>query len=266
VGILARAQVVQGQAAAATGVLTTLRSRFEELGETRFFPNIDALLCRIAMRQGDIAGINRWLREKAPKDDLRIWALYRYQYITKAMVQIANGDPGSALMLLARLLPYTRKCGRVMDEIQLHILMAICHYRMGNRHWKAEVCTALDFTWDYRFIFPIAQYGVAILPLLGGCGLEKDGAYFQRLLAATRVQAVNYPLFLKPEVKLAEPLTASEQQVLKLMCHNLSNQEICDILGIKLATVKTHVSHILQKLGVSHRGEAKTAAETLDLI
>ena len=77
---------------------------------------------------------------------------------------------------------------------------------------------------------------------------------------------MNYPLFLKPEVKLAEPLTAAEQQVLKLLCHNMSNQEICDILGIKLATAKTHVSRILQKLGVNRRSEAKEAAEKLELI
>jgi len=32
-------------------------------------------------------------------------------------------------------------------------------------------------------------------------------------------------------------------------------------LDIKLATVKSHVSHILQKLGVNRRSEAKTAAE-----
>ena len=54
--------------------------------------------------------------------------------------------------------------------------------------------------------------------------------------------------------------------MLKLMCENLSNQEIGEILNIKLPTVKTHVSHILQKLGVSRRSEAREAAERLRLI
>ena len=40
-----------------------------------------------------------------------------------------------------------------------------------------------------------------------------------------------------------------------------SNAEIGQILDIKLATVKTHVSHILQKLGVKRRSEAKTVAQ-----
>ena len=37
-------------------------------------------------------------------------------------------------------------------------------------------------------------------------------------------------------------------------------------MDIKLPTVKTHVSHILDKLGVKRRSEAKTAAKKLWLI
>lgn len=266
VGLLSRAQMAQGQAQMAFASVENLRGRFVETGETRFLPNMDALLCRIRMRQGDAVFLDRWMKEKAPKDDLRIWALHRYLYLTKAMVQIANGACINALMILARLLPYTEKCNRIMDQIYIHILSAVCHFRMGNQQWRKELSLVLDLTCEYRFICPVAEYGAAILPVLTACDWKKDGTHLEKLIAATRIQAVNYPLFLKPEVKLAEPLTAAEQQVLKLLCHNMSNQEICDILGIKLATAKTHVSRILQKLGVNRRSEAKEAAEKLELI
>ena len=62
------------------------------------------------------------------------------------------------------------------------------------------------------------------------------------------------------------PLTAAELQVLRLMCADKSNAEIGQIMDVKLTTVKTHVSHILDKLGVSRRSEAKTAAKKLWLI
>ena len=42
--------------------------------------------------------------------------------------------------------------------------------------------------------------------------------------------------------------------------------EIGAILNIKLSTVKTHVRHILTKLNVSRRSEAKTAVKKLRLI
>ena len=54
--------------------------------------------------------------------------------------------------------------------------------------------------------------------------------------------------------------------MLKLLCADRSTAEIGAILDIKLATVKSHVSHILQKLGVKRRSEAKTVAEELWLL
>lgn len=61
-------------------------------------------------------------------------------------------------------------------------------------------------------------------------------------------------------------MTAAELQVLRLLCADKSNAEIGRILDIKLPTVKTHVSHILTKLNVSRRSEAKTAARRLWLV
>lgn len=54
--------------------------------------------------------------------------------------------------------------------------------------------------------------------------------------------------------------------MLRLICADKSNAEIGEILGIKLPTVKTHVSHVLSKLGVSRRSEARTAAQRLWLL
>ena len=61
-------------------------------------------------------------------------------------------------------------------------------------------------------------------------------------------------------------LTATEWQILFLLCADKSNAEIARIMDVKLPTVKTHVSHILEKLGVSRRSEAKTAAKKLRLV
>ena len=57
-----------------------------------------------------------------------------------------------------------------------------------------------------------------------------------------------------------------ELQVLHLLCADKSNAEIAQIMDVKLPTVKTHVSHILDKLDVKRRAEARTAAKKLRLI
>lgn len=58
----------------------------------------------------------------------------------------------------------------------------------------------------------------------------------------------------------AESLTAREQEVLKLMADGLTNADIADRLVIGVATVKTHVSSIIAKLGVATRTEATALA------
>jgi NarL family two-component system response regulator LiaR len=58
----------------------------------------------------------------------------------------------------------------------------------------------------------------------------------------------------------ADSLTAREQEVLKLMADGLTNADIGARLVIGVATVKTHVSSIIAKLGVSTRTEATALA------
>lgn len=53
-----------------------------------------------------------------------------------------------------------------------------------------------------------------------------------------------------------EPLTDREAEVLKLLAQGDSNKEISRDLKIGEQTVKTHVSHLLNKLGVTSRTQA----------
>lgn len=51
-------------------------------------------------------------------------------------------------------------------------------------------------------------------------------------------------------------LTVQEQRVARLLPRGLTNQQIADELGVSLETVKTHVRHVLAKLGARDRVEA----------
>ena len=63
-----------------------------------------------------------------------------------------------------------------------------------------------------------------------------------------------------------EPLTDRETDVLKLVARGLANKEIAQALSIGEKTVKTHVSHILSKLGVQSRTQAALYAARVGLV
>ncbi|WP_347490245.1 response regulator transcription factor [Desulfoscipio sp. XC116] len=63
-----------------------------------------------------------------------------------------------------------------------------------------------------------------------------------------------------------EDLTDRELDVLRLIGEGKNNQEIADALIIGIKTVKTHVSHILYKLGVEDRTQAAIYAHRNSLV
>jgi NarL family two-component system response regulator LiaR len=77
-------------------------------------------------------------------------------------------------------------------------------------------------------------------------------------IAPEATQALIQTAWQEPEPEYA--LTAREQEVLQLVVDGLNNPEIADKLGVSRATARTHVSHILAKLGVTNRAEAITTA------
>ncbi|MGA9058813.1 MAG: response regulator transcription factor [Terriglobia bacterium] len=100
----------------------------------------------------------------------------------------------------------------------------------------------------------------------GALGYIIKGMSHETLVDALR-RVRSGSLFLPPPVmrSLADrtpnlDLSPREREVLSLMVRGESNKEIANELGITEATVKCHVSVILQRLGVNDRTQAVIAA------
>ena len=265
-GLLARSQLASGQSEDARHTIVSLRAQFAERGLTRFLPNMDAMLCRMDLLNGELDSADAWYHEKAPRDPMHINVMKRYQYLTQAMVELADGRPDAARLTLAPLEAYVKNCARYIDSVHLHVLTAIALYRQKDDAWRDRLTQALETAAAYRFIRTISVYGTAVLPLLEELERVGSAKWHKQLMSEVRTQAAYYPNFLQPRLALSDTLTPMELQILHLVCADKSNAEIAEIMNIKLSTVKTHVSHILTKLDVKRRSEAKTAARKLRLV
>ena len=106
----------------------------------------------------------------------------------------------------------------------------------------------------------------------GACGYLLKDTRPERIVHAIRAVADGQAVFdsavasriitgrPQPNDSLADPLSEREMEVLQLMAKGMSNKEIGRSLWIGETTVKTHVSHILQKLGQADRTQAVLAA------
>ena len=265
-GLLARSQLASGQSEDARHTLVSLRAQFAERGLTRFLTNMDAMLCRMDLLNGELDSADAWYHEKAPRDPMHINVMKRYQYLTQAMVELADGRPDAARLTLAPLEAYVKNCARYIDSVHLHVLTAIALYRQKDDAWRGRLTQALETAAAYRFIRTISVYGTTVLPLLEELERVGSAKWHKQLMSEVRTQAAYYPNFLQPRLALSDTLTPMELQILHLVCADKSNAEIAEIMNIKLSTVKTHVSHILTKLDVKRRSEAKTAAKKLRLV
>jgi LuxR family maltose regulon positive regulatory protein len=96
-------------------------------------------------------------------------------------------------------------------------------------------------------------------------------SYVSRLLAAfeqeerKRAHRADAPLADRPEIQ-PEPLSRQEQRVLRLLVAGQTYTEMAEALIVSPNTIKTQVSSIYRKLGVSRRAEAIAATRRLPLL
>jgi NarL family two-component system response regulator LiaR len=110
----------------------------------------------------------------------------------------------------------------------------------------------------------------AIGYLLKGVAIDELAAAIRSAHAGRPTMAVEAMQALaqaaQPGPRPGNDLSQRELDVLALLVVGKSNSEIADRLVVSLPTVKSHVSHILSKLGVANRAEAASLAVKHDLI
>jgi len=159
-----------------------------------------------------------------------------------------------------------RVCEQVLPDVVLMDLVmpnmdGIAATRAIRERWPHIPVIALTSFQEKKLVQDVLQAG-AISYLLKGVASDelaeaiRDACAGQSTLAPEATQVL---------VQLAHPapghdLTRREREVLVLMVEGLNNPLIGERLSISVTTVRSHVSNVLSKLGVSNRAKAITLA------
>jgi predicted ATPase/GAF domain-containing protein/DNA-binding CsgD family transcriptional regulator len=109
----------------------------------------------------------------------------------------------------------------------------------------------------------VVQEGAAVIPVLRLAAQQgRGGPTAAHVLSLLGVSNVTRRL-LVPETGIV--LSPREVDVLELLAANASNRAIAERLDVDIATVKSHVTRVLAKLGVPTRYEAAERARALGL-
>jgi LuxR family transcriptional regulator, maltose regulon positive regulatory protein len=183
-----------------------------------------------------------------------------------ARVLIFKGDRLSierSQAILDRLLEMANNEGRVSVTIEALAIIALADWRRGEQaDALASLEHALRLAEPEGYVRLFVDLGLPMARILQEARSRGVMQYYVDHLLAAFGSALARPT---PD-RLPIPLTAREQDVLKLLAAGLTNSEIADKLVISPETVKKHAGNIYGKLGASNRTEAAARARELDLL
>lgn len=269
-GILARANCSQGEIDNAFNLMNSFRKKIHNNESVDLYGNVDALICRLNLIQGNLGAVKKWLSDTPDEND-DFNAVERYIYMTKIRSYIAIGEYTSAYTLLEKMLFYTENFRRICMNIEANILMAILNDKI-HRDFKENLISALKTASEYRFVRIISEEGNAVLHLLKQIDTEVrdnpeiDNRWFDKVLHETALMAIHYPAYLASAKINTADFCENALRILGMQANGYSNAEIAKALGISVDNVKYHTKQNYKKLGVNNKADAIISARELKLI
>ncbi|RKJ75681.1 hypothetical protein D7X33_16500 [Butyricicoccus sp. 1XD8-22] len=270
VGVRVRLTLFQGDIQAARELLASFEQSVRENRAAQLLPNLYALRCRLALYEGDMEGVERWMKT-APDEDVEFCSLERYRYLTKVRCYLAKGEYTKSQALLEKLRYYAEQTGRPYIRMETGLLSAVTKERAGGP-WQEELRAVLKEAEGYGFLRIVTEEGAAAWPLLQRekkALLEARGpetGWLERLLREAEEMARRYPLYLKKQTATQSDFHPTALSILRLQADGLSLSQIARKLDMKPFTVSYHIQENYRKLNVSRKADALLAARSLGII
>ncbi len=278
---VAMARLVHAEGNSAGAV--TFLDQAEQHYRRGFFPDlrpVAAIRARVWIAQGKLADAQEWAGERNVATTDEVSYLREFDHLTLVRLLIARHreHPGTSTIeaaeqLLGRLLATAEASGRIGSVVEIRVLQALA---LDAQHRRTEALAALERALaegpepagHVRLFLDEPQ----IVPLLRDAvsqGVGGDHARRLLNLGASAAEAAGDDADADGQPATpssADPLTARELQVLRLLDSALSGPQIARELFVSANTLRTHTKHIFTKLDVTSRRAAVLRARERGLV
>jgi ATP/maltotriose-dependent transcriptional regulator MalT len=233
----------------------------------------EAERARLQLAVGRTEDAERWADEWGMSEDDELSYAREREHLVLARLLLARREPARAIDLLDRLEALAGSQGRRQSLIEIRALRSLALQSSGEHEDALTTLrAALSDARPEGYVRVFADEGPSMAALVQRLIRQRQGErsaaprhareHLLRVAGAFRTHAAPGG----DTQGVVEPLTARELEVLELLAAGRPNRDIADELVVTLDTVKRHVSHIFDKLGVFNRTEAVVKARELHLI
>jgi ATP/maltotriose-dependent transcriptional regulator MalT len=248
--------------------------------------SIMAAQVELWLAQGNASAAGAWAEQYLFNPDAPEY-LRQEEYLALARVYLAQRQYEQCLRLLEPLLSSMERVKRQWDSIHLLVLQTVALDGLGEIAQACQVARRLlTLTEPEGFMRVFLDAGEPMRRVLETLQSAPHDAIsisaISRLLAAFEQEKGRSPFTQEvrvpePSINIAqnsasvtlvpfEPLSPQERRVFHLLIAGQTYAEIAQELIVSLNTVKTQVSSIYRKLGVSRRAQASAVARRLQLL
>ncbi len=184
----------------------------------------------------------------------------KYMIWLEVMLITSNSNEKIMLQLINKLENNAKINGKIKSYLKIELLKTRLYAKMKKTDESIKILeSTLSIAHENGFFRIIIDDLKNNKELLKKIASEKNSvsSFASQLLANMEEMPVYY------EEKLIESLTERELEILQLVKDGLSNKDISQKLNVSLSTVKTHIYHIFDKLGVKNRIQAMIVAEKI---
>jgi ATP/maltotriose-dependent transcriptional regulator MalT len=236
----------------AASAISELEGRARAVGDVHFALNAVVLRGRHRLLNDDSAGAVALL---SPTPETRASAGLRAEYLaTRALALLACGHRESALSSAAEALSETRWLAE--SAVLVSFVRASCGQPSSQGFDAGSLLELVGQTGQLDvFLLALRSVGTDTDAILAGA----DPSLLKLTFAqAEAPEIAAYLGFECPSADLerSNRLSKREQEVYDVLCQGLSNREIAGELFLSEKTVKVHLRHIYEKLGVKTRTQA----------